>query len=543
MSKHKPERGNTTNARDERDRDDERQRRDSASETNEPGTIRAYAVFAIPGREPLLEVEIDAPNRADRTQRAASELHKQRGVALLEDLGFTVHSVHDSMISFSGRRSQLETAFDVRIRPTEVNGRVRHQVDLLSGGGRTLRGGQIPMFDPDHAQTFEAVVLSEPVEFFSTLPWPPPKSYWHLTVPEDVALLTGAPVAHRRRYTGKGIRVAMVDTGFYRHPFYFDRGYDVKPTVLGAGTANPEDDESGHGTGEAANIFAVAPDIELTPVKMSGHHMVAAFRAAMELQPPPQVISCSWGWSMEFADQLQAEQLLALAAVEEAVAAGIVVVFSAGNGHYGFPGQAGCVISAGGVYVSEAGVEQASDYASGFESKIFPGRVVPDVCGLVGMLPKAAYIMLPVQPGDELDQSLAGGHFPQHDETADNDGWAAFSGTSAAAPQIAGACALILQANPSATPAQVKDYLQRTAIDIGLGHASPSTGGNPAIPGEPDLATGYGLIQTTRAVLVASLAASGAGRVASPRVDREVKLTLRESELRVLESRLPGPEV
>ena len=38
----------------------------------------------------------------------------------------------------------------------------------------------------------------------------------------------------------------------------------------------------------------------------------------------------------------------------------------------------------------------------------------------------------------QIDVGNAGGTHPNGDETANNDGWAAFSGTSAAAPQLAG---------------------------------------------------------------------------------------------------------
>jgi hypothetical protein len=65
------------------------------------------------------------------------------------------------------------------------------------------------------------------------------------------------------------------------------------------------------------------------------------------------------------------------------------------------------VISAGGVFVDKEGSMQASDYASAFPSKIYPGRSVPDLCGLVGMLPRATYIMLPVPPGSETDREMA----------------------------------------------------------------------------------------------------------------------------------------
>src|SRR6266700_6453467 len=48
----------------------------------------------------------------------------------------------------------------------------------------------------------------------------------------------------------------------------------------------------------------------------------------------------------------------------------------------------------------------ASDYASAFDSKIYSGRHVPDFCGLVGMLPHANYIMLPIPPGCQIDTEV-----------------------------------------------------------------------------------------------------------------------------------------
>jgi len=84
--------------------------------------------------------------------------------------------------------------------------------------------------------------------------------------------------------------------------------------------------------------------------------------------------------------------------VAAAWAAGIVVVFAAGNGHWGFPGQHPDVISVGGVDIRQDGTLRASDYTSGFDSNVYPGRRVPDLSGLVGMLPGAQLIMLPI-PG------------------------------------------------------------------------------------------------------------------------------------------------
>jgi subtilisin family serine protease len=226
----------------------------------------------------------------------------------------------------------------------------------------------------------------------------------------------------------------------------------------------------------------------------NGHvNLTGGFNAAVGLAP--DVISCSWGYDIRNGPLSAANQALA-ASVAQAVADGIVVVFSAGNGHYGFPGQHPDVISAGGTYMDRDGKLRASNYSSGFESRIYNGRKVPDVCGLVGQVPAAAYIMLPLEPGDEIDATSYGGDHPQRDETKRDDGWAAFSGTSAAAPQIAGVCALIKEACPTLSPAEVRDVLKRTARDVTEGsnaHRERAREGR-------DLATGAGLVDAEAAV-------------------------------------------
>jgi subtilisin family serine protease len=330
----------------------------------------------------------------------------------------------------------------------------------------------------------------------SPSPNPPPKSYWHLDVPAGVSSGINAAQAHRSGFTGKGIKVVMTDTGHFLHPYFTNRGYRVNPTVLGPATENPLHDEVGHGTGESANIFAVAPDVEFTMVKQHFVNSVGAFNAAVELHP--HVISCSWTTRAEDGPLSAAERLLE-AAVANATRQGIIVVFAAGNGHRGFAGQHPDVISAGGVYMKQDGSLQATGYASGWASTLYPGRNAPDVCGLVGLPPKAAYIMLPLEPGDELDTEGAVGSFPDGDETADNDGWAAFSGTSAAAPQIAAICALMKQASPNLTPNQARDILKKTAHDVTEGEGG---NGNEAGPG-PDLATGSGLADAYQATSAA----------------------------------------
>jgi subtilisin family serine protease len=224
-----------------------------------------------------------------------------------------------------------------------------------------------------------------------------------------------------------------------------------------------------------------APGINFIGVKMGGN-MTLAFKTAVDLRP--DVMTNSWGYSVDYPGTSMPTWLVPLyLEVLNAVSHGITVCFSAGNGHYGFPGNIPQVISCGGVVVDANLAYAATPYASGFMSTWFPGRRIPDVCGLCGVPPTADYITLPVQKGATLDKLL---------------GWGTFSGTSACSPMVAGVCALLKEADRSLAPAQIKSILESTARDIVLG---TNAMGIPATQG-PDGATGFGLVDATRAIEV-----------------------------------------
>ena len=338
---------------------------------------------------------------------------------------------------------------------------------------------------------------------------PPMVNYFHLEMPFDVPSLLDAKKIHDAGTTGKGVRIAMVDSGFAHgsHPFFAAHGY-TSAVDLAPNAVNDQTDLNGHGTGESTNIFAMAPDATFIGIKVDndndprqGASMLEGFQTA--LQHRPNVISISMGYDLR--DEATGKQISELpnnlaaleAEIQSAVAAGIVVVFSAGNGHFSFPGMMRDIISAGGVYVDKDGNMQASDYASSFDSKIYSGRHVPDFSGLVGMQPHAAYIMLPIPAGCEIDREVANPPDPPGDGTAVNDGWGVFSGTSAAAPQLAGVCALLLEKNPKLTPGDIKAILRSTARTVDKGHANPSSSddrvGMPASTGDRG-AAGAGLV-------------------------------------------------
>lgn len=351
----------------------------------------------------------------------------------------------------------------------------------LIDASRSLLGGLL-----------DGVAIEEPVLPFVDAA-APVVDYWHLDVPGGVAAHLNANVVQESGVTGAGVRLTMVDSGWYRHPYFAANNYRAQ-VILGPGAADPDSDDDGHGTGESANAFALAPGIDFTMVKMDFNNCAGAFNAAVEQSPPPDIITCSWGDDVRLGP-LSAARVVLEAAVALAVSKGIIVVFAAGNGQYGFPAQHPDVLCVGGAFVDRDGSLRASDYASGYASRIYPGRAVPDVSGLCGMRPGARYLMLPVQPGCEHDR----GNADAGDGTKPDDGWAVFSGTSAAAPQIAGVCALMKQVNPGLTPGAAKDILARTARDVTAGAAHARTGSSPAGP-DRDLATGFGVVDAQRAV-------------------------------------------
>ena len=424
----------------------------------------------------------------------------QAAVRKLKSTGFQVFVSGKTTLTIAGSKALFEKTFGQKLKKEEVEYRGHQGKKYTHAQWLAPNASMEGMMDTQKSplsNVIEGIALAEPAIYFEN-PYAPVKSYWHLRVPGDISLAVNADQAHRKGFTGKNVKVTMVDTGWYKHPYFEQRAYNFGPVLLGPGASIPLKDENGHGTAESANIFAIAPDCKFNMVKM-GNDPTADFNLAANQLAKPDIISCSWGYSIQNGP-LSAYLLTLEAAVANAYNNKIIVIFSAGNGHYGFPGQHPNVISAGGVFLNDQQKLFASNYASGFQSTIYPNRKVPDVCGLVGMKPRAAYIMLPLPAKCEIDVSLAaGGPHPNSDETVGNDGWAAISGTSAAAPQLAGVCALLRQKKSNITPDLARKALKATAIDVTAGSCNISTGGHAAGPGH-DLATGAGLVNAWKAV-------------------------------------------
>jgi Subtilase family len=447
-------------------------------------------VVAVASPQSVIEPLFERPTTitARNVDRHYSEPDVIRhAVRELRHLGFTVTAVSDVTVNFSGSRTLFEEVFGTKLTPATEEIRPGQEASFFAVADQPETVLQPP--EPLKPLIEGVAVARPPILFESPLPpLAPPGPYRYLNVPSEVGGILGATKVHRIGHTGLNVRVGMIDTGHYWHPFFRHHGYRRLPVLLGPYATDPADDLYGHGTGESANIFATAPGVRLRPIK-GLFDPVGDINLAVASTPALQVLSNSWGYSADFPGAtLTDPYLIALeAAVANAVAKGIIVCFSAGNGQYGFPGSHPDVLSIGGVHVNydpNSPLDyEASDYASSFDSSFYPGRHVPDFCGLVGRNDNstAPLIMLPVQPTSALDFPNTG---------AADDGWGIFSGTSAACPQVAGVVALLLARDPSLTVTDVRDILRDSARDVVVG---TSAMGDAAGPG-PDAATGAGLV-------------------------------------------------
>jgi len=296
------------------------------------------------------------------------------------------------------------------------------------------------------------------------------------------------------RYKGTGIGVAIVDSGV-------NGGTDLNNAngsnrLLYAVRINSNTkyaaDKYGHGThvagivagdGEMSNgaYMGVAPDANVLNVKVSDDNGAAAVSDVVNglqwvynNQAHYNIRVVNLSLNSTVADSYQADPLDA--AVETLWKAGIVVVTSAGNngstnaGVMYAPANDPFVITAGAVNdqntASTADDSLAPFSASGSETASLtngssttvskPELVAPGV-NIISDLASAV-------------TSLATAH-PDHVVTLNKVHFFRMSGTSMAAPMVAGAAALLLQSNSALTPDQVKYRLMSTATKL-----STSTG-------------------------------------------------------------------
>src|SRR5262249_29093133 len=139
---------------------------------------------------------------------------------------------------------------------------------------------------------------------------------------------------------------------------------------------------------------------------------------------------------------------------------GISVVFSAGNTG---PGNDSLNPYSVAPWVISTGATdnqgKLADFSSrvGFGSRLFRPTLVAPGVNTVSLRPSTLVSVTTVDGVAANDVSLSPTEVPYYTTG---------SGTSYSAPQVSGTIALMLEANPKLTPAQIRDILQRTATPL-----------------------------------------------------------------------------
>ena len=275
---------------------------------------------------------------------------------------------------------------------------------------------------------------------------------FHATL-EQAAPIIGAPDVWNSSYTGKGVRVALIDSGIdASHPDM--KGKVVEWKDLVSNNTTPYDD-FGHGS-HCAGIIAgtgaaskgkyrgIAPDAQLIGVKVLGKDgsgsestILAGIEYAMNTNA--SVISMSLG-SDQHSEAIHA-------AVEKAIQKGKIVVCAAGNSGpdestIGCPSDVKDAIT--------VGATDKNDVIASFSSRgpLKDGTIKPDICA----------------PGKDIVSIRASG---TNDGHAVDQYYLSMSGTSMACPMVSGTVALLVQRDPELTPAIAKDVLEKSAKHLG----------------------------------------------------------------------------
>ena len=256
---------------------------------------------------------------------------------------------------------------------------------------------------------------------------------------------------------GGGVRVAILDTGCdLNHPDLQDRVQD-SVDFSGKGSAQ---DGNGHGT-HVAGIVAgtglasngryrgVAPGADLYIAKVlddEGNGRMSDVMAGLDwaIAQQAQIVNLSLGSdvSCDGTDALSE-------ACDAAVGKGLVVVVAAGNSGPGSRtvGSPGCARE-----VMTVGASSDDDQVANFSSRgpTSDGRVKPDI----------------VAPGVNIISARAAGTSLGSGQVSEF--YTSLSGTSMATPHVSGVAALLLAAEPSLTPRQIKEIFKETAVDLEL---------------------------------------------------------------------------
>ncbi|MCT2586618.1 S8 family peptidase [Actinophytocola gossypii] len=258
----------------------------------------------------------------------------------------------------------------------------------------------------------------------------------------------GAPDAWNAGHTGAGATVAVLDTGVdTTHPDLADAVVDARNFT----DSDSTDDRSGHGTHVASTITGngdryrgVAPDAKLLNGKVlsdNGYGLESWVIAGMEWAAASgaDVVNLSLGSPLPSDGTSPQEQAVNRITAET----GTLFVIAAGNsgptaGWIGSPGAADAALTVGAV--------DRNDELAGFSSRgprVGDSAIKPDITA----------------PGVDIVAARAA----NGQEGEPGDSHVAMSGTSMAAPHVAGSAAIVAAQHPDWTAEQLKASLMGSA--------------------------------------------------------------------------------
>ena len=293
------------------------------------------------------------------------------------------------------------------------------------------------------------------------------------------------PAVHDQGYSGRGVVLGWLDTeyGAFTHPVFAAMVADGRLKGTRSFAPAAQSDRHGLSTASIAIGYAAgsligpgygaslyAATTEYAPTETNAEE--DAFVAGLEWLEAQGVdaVNVSLGYttfdagqrSYTYAD-LNGDRGITTRAADAAASRGVVVVASAGNEGCSAPSQCWYYIGtpADGDSVIAVGATTLAGAKAGFSSfgPTADGRTKPDVSA----------------PGAGVTVASSSG------------GYGTSNGTSFSAPLVTGVVALLLEANPTLTPMQVRDVLRQTASQASA----------------PDNRLGWGIVNAAAAVALA----------------------------------------
>lgn len=411
---------------------------------------RVMAVMTTQSSDSRAFIQTRSPNAMPPVDHVTSMQEDARFIAgVLEAEGFDILHFHPVATSFAGTPETFERVFGIRPVARTFPGGRGHQVDGFDIEPEDAeRLSQLPPIFEGRAGR---LALARPPRLIDDTGTPVRDvadadcPTWLL--PDEVAISIWADGDAAPLATGHGVVAAQIGTGHYRHSFFRDRGYKALPTLLGPGQQGPLRDDHGHSTGEAACLFAAAPDLRLRPIK-GLLDPVGDLLTAIESTPTPDLIINSWGYDagqcgwddLERSDPNLHHYLKILETVIAfAATRGVAVCAAAPRTWQSFPACHPDVIAI--AAMTNGRPAQQGSIGLG-ASGLYPGRQMPDLWSDAARSVRAGADLIgciqPAQPGSTLAH-------PGLKAARRDEGFAWCDIEQAAAPLAASRLALLLE--------------------------------------------------------------------------------------------------